>query len=228
MDQEEIFAHPAIDEQCVSGVYKDLSEFNHKNTNNLVKKRDRTQKFSKRHEGWVAPAASGGCRLTPEEGVNHTSVGGVSGKGRKLLDTSTPETGAGKGTPPGPRAQHPEMPSPGPPRASCLALPGRTQQLAPDVHAPSCAHHLSLGDRVPQGSLPWWPPCARHCHRLPSSRVVFSVRPLPGCISTKQAWPSGAGRGRGLVEQDPTHRVQKLIVQLHAAQLSDPKECRVW
>ena len=44
MDQEEIFAHPAIHEQCVSGVYKDLSEFNHKNTNNLVKKlRRRTE-----------------------------------------------------------------------------------------------------------------------------------------------------------------------------------------
>lgn len=48
--QEEISADPATDEQCVSGVYKDLSELNHKNTNNLVKKRDRTQKFSKRYK----------------------------------------------------------------------------------------------------------------------------------------------------------------------------------
>ena len=58
MGQEEISADPATDEHGASAVYKDLSELSHRNTSLLVKKRDRTQKSSKRHEGRAAPAAS--------------------------------------------------------------------------------------------------------------------------------------------------------------------------
>lgn len=78
MGQEEIPADPATDEQGVSAVYKDLSELSHRNRNHLVKKYDRTQKSSKRHEGRAVPAASGGARLTPE-GVNCTSGEGSQG-----------------------------------------------------------------------------------------------------------------------------------------------------
>lgn len=117
-----------------------------------------------------------------------------------------PKQGQEKGHHPGSRAQHPEMPSPGPPWASCLVLPGRTQQLAPDVHAPTCAHHLSLGDGVPQGSLPWWPPCAQHCPHTLHGTVTACHPPVwcsPSALrhaASPQSRPGrlgwgGAGRG---------------------------------
>lgn len=87
-------------------------------------------------------------------------------------------------------------------------------------------------------------PCARHCPHALHSTVTTCYPPVwhslsvlcqavapqngPGCLGWGREGAWSSRQGRGLVKQDSTHRVQKLIIQLHAAQLSDPKECRVW
>lgn len=201
MGQEEIPADPATDERGVSAVYKDFSELSHRNTNHLVKKCDRTQKSSKRHEGRAAPAASGGGRLTPEEGVNRTSGEGSRGNAGNCWVLQPLKQGQEKGRHPGPRAQHPEMPSPGPAQTPYLPLPGHTQQLAPDMRAPTCAHHLGLGDGVPQGSPPGGPSLhgtVTACHpsiwRSPSALgQAAAPQSGPGCLGRGGKGPGRAG-----------------------------------
>lgn len=90
-------------------------------------------------------------------------------------------------------------------------------------HFPPPSHGLASGDTGPQRGLPWSPRRRGTCS-LPVTLSLSPALPAAGLLPGCRAMSTGLVLPANRPETTTTHRVQKLIVQLHVAHLSNPEE----